>query len=112
MPKKGHQYPIDTDWKARVKNRMSELGITQNELSRRAKISKTSLSQALSDASLQAAFLPEIHKALGWLVPPLVFSQDALEMLAQYEALDEFERGVQLERLRTKAEEARRRKRN
>lgn len=110
MPRKGHQYPIDSDWKRQVRERMLELGISQNELARRAKISKTSLSQALNTESLQTAYLPEIHKALGWRVPPLVLSQDAIEMLALYDSLDEFDRGVNIERLRAKVDETRKKK--
>jgi transcriptional regulator with XRE-family HTH domain len=101
VPKKGHQYPIDDDWKQRVRDRMKELEITQNELARQAKISKASLSAALATASLQSAYVPEIHRALGWRIPPLVLSPDVLEMVAQYDQLDSFDRGVFLERLRT-----------
>ncbi len=104
MPKKGHQYPIDSDWKDRVRARLLELRIKQNELARRAKISKAALSQALSPESLQTAYVPEIHRALGWPVPPLVLAPDVLELVSIYTQLEPFDRGAFVQDARHKLE--------
>ncbi len=107
MPKKGHQYPIDSEWKDRVRVRLLELSIKQNELARRAHISKASMSAALATDSLQSAYVPEIHRALGWPVPPLVLSPDKLELLALYDQMEDRDQGGLVERARAKVEEAR-----
>jgi transcriptional regulator with XRE-family HTH domain len=108
VPKKGHQYPIDTDWKDRVRDRILELRISQNELARRARISKAALSDALSAESLQSAFVPGIHRALGWPVPPLVLAPDALELVSLYGQMEERDQGAFVQDARHKVETARR----
>jgi transcriptional regulator with XRE-family HTH domain len=108
MPRKGHQYPIDDGWKERVRARLQEMGISQNELARLARISKASMSAALSKESLQSAVVPAIHKALGWPVPPLVLSADALEMISLYDEMDPRDQGGLLERARASVEATRR----
>lgn len=57
MPLKGHAYPIDSDWRDRVAARILEMKISQNELARRAKISKASLSEALDSGSVQTTVI-------------------------------------------------------
>jgi transcriptional regulator with XRE-family HTH domain len=81
------------------------MNISQNELARRAKISKAALSEALADESLASAAVPEIHRALGWPIPTLVLKPDALEMQALFEQLGDQDRGGLLERARMKVEE-------
>ncbi len=107
MPKKGHQYPIDSGWKDRVRSRLAEMNITQNELARRANISKASLSEALAVGALQSAYVPEIHRALRWAAPQLVLSPDKLELLALYDQMEDRDQGGLVERARAKVEEAR-----
>lgn len=109
MPQKGHQYPIDRDWKRRVLERLEEMKISQNELARRAKISKSALSEALDDESIQSAAVARIHKVLGWPEPPLVLTLDALELLKLYEQLPDFDRGSLIENARNRVEGAKRR---
>lgn len=106
MPRKGYAYPITPGWRERVLEKIIELGITQNELARRAKISKTSLSDALNEASVQTTVMPAIHKVLGWEPPPLALTPDTLELLALYEQMSERDQGAMVERARANVEKA------
>lgn len=110
MPRKGPAYPISPQWRARVLGEMTHLKISQNELARRAKISKAAMSEALDAESVQTTVMPAIHKALGWPVPPVDFSPDSIEILAMYDSLDERGKGALMERLRIERELMRRRK--
>src|SRR5689334_22888325 len=86
------------------------MGISQNELGRRAKVSKTSISDALGPDSKQSACVPEIHRALEWPPPaPLLLAQDAHEILALFDSLGEKDKGEMLGRLRTLSEQQRKR---
>ena len=107
MPKKGPAIPTSKEWKDRVRARIDELGISQNELARRAKIRQSSLSAALAADSVQTTVMPEIHKALGWDPPPTQFSPDAMELLALYEQLAERDQGELIGELREKLRAAR-----
>ena len=105
MPRKGHAYPIDDPWRDRVLDRIVEMKITQNELARRAKISKAALSMALNADSTQTTVMPEIHKALGWDVPQLApMTADAQELLKLYAQRSDFDRGRMVERARSDVE--------
>jgi hypothetical protein len=78
--------------------------LTDAAFARLAKISKPALSEALASESVQTTVMPDIHKALGWRPPRLVLAPDQLELLAQWDAMDDFERGAQLERARSAAQ--------
>jgi lambda repressor-like predicted transcriptional regulator len=104
MPRKGPAYPISRQWQEDVLARIDELGISQNELARRAKISKASLSEALADGAIQSTVMPEIHRALGWPVPSALFTRDALELLALYDQMSERDQGALVERARNAVE--------
>lgn len=116
MPKKGPAIPIPEGWKERVLERIDELGISQNELARRAKIAKSSLSAALAPESVQTTVMAEIHKVLGWDPPPTQFSPDAMELIALYEQMNDLDRGEMIgaarERVRQKRVAAQRGRRN
>jgi lambda repressor-like predicted transcriptional regulator len=92
MPKKGPAIPISPEWKARVLARIDELGISQNELARRAKITKSSLSATLAPEAKQSTVMREIHKALGWEPPPTI-TKDSLELMHIIEQLPERDQG-------------------
>jgi hypothetical protein len=102
MPRKGPAYPILPGWRKAVLDRIEEMDISQNQLARDAKISKASLSEALAEGAVQTTVMPEIHKALGWKVPPTTFHPDAFEASALYSELGDFDRGEMLEKLRQK----------
>ncbi len=106
MPKKGHAIPTSPEWKERVRARLGELGISQNELARRAKIRPSTVSAALAAASGQTTVMAEIHKALGWDPPPTRFAPDGLEALAIYEQLADLDRGELLGEMRAKLKAA------
>lgn len=108
MPRKGPAYPIDSGWQRRVLERLDDLNITQNELARRARVSKASLSEALTEGAVQSTLVPVIHKALGWPVPPGVLNPDALELLALYDQMSERDQGAMVERARAVIETKRR----
>jgi transcriptional regulator with XRE-family HTH domain len=103
-PRKGQPaYAISDDWQDRVRDRIAEMGISQNELARRAHISKSALSEALMSGAVETTVMPEIHKALGWPMPQIVLHPDRLELLALYEEMSEFDKGASLERLRSQS---------
>ncbi len=104
MPRKGPAYAITEEWRSSVMTRIVEMKISQNELARRAKISKASLSDALDKDSIQTTVMPAIHKALGWDPPPTGFAPDALELLALYTQMSERDQGALIERARTDVE--------
>ncbi len=108
MPKKGQAIPTSKEWKDRVKARLVELKISQNELARRAKISASSLSAALAPDSMQTTVMTEIHKVLGWEPPPTQFSPDAMELLALYEQMSELDRGKMIGEAKAKVESLKR----
>lgn len=108
MPRKGSAYPIDAAWKRAVTDAYTTAGITQNELARRAKISKAALSEALSTESVQSTCVPEIHRALGWPMPrPPLMPPDERELLAMWDGMDPLERGRALERMKQITEDRR-----
>ncbi len=106
MPKKGPAIPTSKEWKSRVMQRIDEMGISQNELARRAHISKAAISQALAPDSMQTTVMAEIHKVLGWDPPPTQFSPDAMELLALYEQMGDRDQGELLGELKTKLRSA------
>jgi len=108
MPRKGPTYPINADWQRRVMARITEMGISQNELGRRAKVSKASMSDALTPGAVQSACVPAIHRALGWPEPPLVLTPDALELVSLYVQMGDRDQGAMVERARTLVEGKRR----
>ena len=84
---------------------------SQNELAAKAGISKSSLSEALSDDAVQSTVMPQIHKALGWpkplMAPPVV----VLRLVEYFDQLSEFRKGEWLERFKRAAEEERKKRR-
>lgn len=104
MPRKGPATAINDAWRTRVMDRIAEMEITQNELARRAKISKGSLSEALDPGSIQTTVMAEIHVALGWDVPPTGFEPEALELLKLYSQMSERDQGAMIERARNSVE--------
>ena len=100
MPRKGPAYAITPGWRDRVLERIGEMKISQNELARRARISKASMSDALADGAVQTTVMPQIHKVLGWDPPPTGFAPDALELLALYTQMSERDQGALVERAR------------
>lgn len=108
MPRKGPAYAISKEWRALVLSRLKEMNISQNELARRAKISKAAISEALNEDSVQTTVMPQINKALGWHVPPVTLSPDQLELLALYDQMPERDQGAMVERARSNVETAKR----
>lgn len=110
MPRSGHAYPITNEWKQLVKDRLKEMGISQNELGRRAKISKAAMSQTFAEKSVQSTVAPQIHAALGWPPPLLCPPLYVLQLVAAFESLPERMQGEWLERLRNAVADAKSRR--
>jgi len=116
MPRKGPAYPITNEWRRDVRVAINAMRgedgkpLSDAAFAKFAKISKAALSEALAIGSVQTTVMPDIHKALGWPPPRLVLSPDQLELLAQWDAMDDFERGAELERARSAAQRVRNRR--
>lgn len=109
MPRPGPAYPITKEWKGWVRDRIEELKRrgeirSQNDLAAKAGIAKSSLSEALSEESVQSTVMPDIHRALGWPPPLMCPPVHILQLVEYYESLSPFEQGQQLEKLRAKME--------
>lgn len=73
---------------------------SQNELADIAGISKSALSEALSDSAVQTTVMPEIHRALGWPKPLLAPPVYVLTLVDLFLRMPELDRGRWLERMR------------
>ncbi len=102
MPRKGPAFPTSKEWKEQVSAAIKALtkdpdsGITSDAaFARKAKISKSALSEALSDdpSRKQTPMMPDINAALGWPAPRVLSTPDELELWAAVQALEERELG-------------------
>lgn len=114
MPRRGPAYPIDAAWKRAARARIAELIErgdldSQNDLARRAGVSKSSLSETFAADSVQSTVLPQLHRALGWPPPLLCPPTYVLELVELFVALPERQQGEWIERIRQAVADARRR---
>lgn len=100
MPNKGPAYPISAEWRRQVSDAIEDLkNDEQSEITsrasfaRKAKIGKSSLTEALDDASIQSTVMPEINAALGWPAPRVLSTPDELELWSAVEALSDRDLG-------------------
>ncbi len=98
MPRRGQAIPITQEWKDRVRRRIEEMQISQNELARRVGVAPSAISAALAPSSKQTTVMRQIHRALEWPPPPDAITPDALEMLRVLEQLSERDQGELLGR--------------
>lgn len=63
------QLPAPPEWKARVRAKLVELGLSQHQLAAQLKISQSGISHALSPKQATATYVIEISEALGIEVP-------------------------------------------
>lgn len=102
MPRKGQAFPIDDNWRGQVRSAIAERFKSEAAFARHARISKASLSEALSPGSKQSTLVPAIHRALGWPAPrPLLLSRDDEELLRLVSQLDTTDRAALRERAMT-----------
>lgn len=83
-----------------MRSRIDEMGISQNELARRAGISIASMSDALKDGAVQTTVMREINKVVGMPAPPSAFTPDNLELNYLWDNMSERDRGALIERAR------------
>lgn len=112
MPRKGPAFGITPEWQGWVRDRIDEMvrnGEVKNDaaLAKKAKIAKSSLSEALKEGAVQTTVMREIHKALGWPPPAMALPVKVLEFLQLYLKLDDGVRGEMLGELREKVARAR-----
>lgn len=110
MPRKGQAYPVDDEWRARVRQRLTEKGLRLSDLARETKMPRSTLSELLDGKRRQTTYLPEIHDALGWDPPqsPLP-SRDAGELMYLWDRMDEVGRQAMIDRGRARLDELLRR---
>jgi transcriptional regulator with XRE-family HTH domain len=112
VPGKGHAYQITAEWQQEIRDKLEELGISQNELARLAGIRQSSLSSALKKGAIQSAKMPAINKAAG-LPPPLDSTtsagQEAARLIDQLN--DPVEKGKWIEKIRQAVEQQPKRRR-
>lgn len=107
MPRiSGQAYPIDDEWRARVRSAMDRLGMSQADLARAAGCAFSTISELLSGNSKESPILPRIHLALGWTPPRLAtLSGDAEVLMSRWDQLDKERRARLLERAEMLLEE-------
>lgn len=106
--KKGTSYVVDDAWRKRVEDRLAERGWKRADLVRESHVSKSTISDLLNGRTNECVGLAQIHRALGWDPPlPPILSNDASELFAIWDRLNEFERGRLLERARAIYEQKR-----
>lgn len=118
MPKPGPAYPITTEWRRQVRKAINDLiaGGSDEDVdsdatfAKKAKIAKSSLSEALKPTSIQSAAMPQINEALGWPRPRVLSTPDELELWAAVEQLDDRELGRMLGMAESKVSELRKRR--
>lgn len=112
MPRKGPAYPFTEDWQGWVRDRIEQMIRdgeipSQNAFAKKAGISKASLSEALKPGAKQTAYMPEIHKALGWPMPLRSPPNHVIRLVEFFTELPELEQGRWLEKIRQEVEEER-----
>lgn len=110
MPRTGKSYPVDKTWRDRLGLRLEELKKTPAWLHRESGCPKSMISELMSGKRDSTTYLPEIHKALGWLPPmgPLL-SVDDEEVFKLMRGLDSEQRAALIERGLTMQEQKRKR---
>lgn len=72
--KKIRTYPVDDAWRARVRARMLEKGITKADLHRAVGCSDATISHLIGEGkgpwSVGSRLVPRIHRILDWPAPP------------------------------------------
>lgn len=103
---RGRAYPVDDDWRRRVRDVMDSKGWSQADLAREVPCSPSVISELLSGKSNESPLIPEIHTALGWSPPHVsVLAPDTEELLALWQKLDERRKARLLERAGILAED-------
>lgn len=117
MPRKGPAYPTSEKWKAQVREAIDALIEDKNSdvtsdaaFARRAKIGKSSLSEALAPDGKQTPMMPDINEALGWPAPHVLSTPDELEVWFAVQALSDRDLGRILGMAETTAARLRKRR--
>lgn len=93
--RRGHAYPVKTQWQEDVRARLKALGMTRKDLARKIGAAQSSVQDALtSPEAKHSVLVPAIHAAIGWSPPPdpqspPLPSPDAIEMAHLFDRLPE-----------------------
>lgn len=102
MPRKGHAYPVDDEWRSRVEERLKELGLKRSDLAKTVGCQRSLITELLQtnphkNQRNHTTFLPEIHAALFWPAPQAVLGPSEVPELGYlYERLDDRGKAVVL----------------
>jgi hypothetical protein len=101
MPRKGQSYPVNDEWRARVEQRLVDLGWSRAKLAKEAGCPRSLITELLcTDAEKRAdpnkiqrnqtTYLPEIHLALSWPKPQPALAPGVVPELSYiYDKLDD-----------------------
>jgi hypothetical protein len=77
-------YPVTPDWCARVRERLQQMGKTQEWLADRCGCSPAAISDLIKCKRIQSKLVPGVHAALGWDAPaPPVAGEDANPLITR-----------------------------
>jgi hypothetical protein len=68
-PPRGAAHPIDAVWRARVDERLAELGMNRSDLARKIGASTAAVAILMGPRTKQSRLVPAIHRVLGWRLP-------------------------------------------
>lgn len=104
---------ISEEWQRAVDSRIEDMkkrepGFSQNELARRAKISGSTITEALKPGAVEVSLrvMIAINSVLGLPLPPDAMTPEEMEFVQFIRGLDPEGRGTMRERARMEAERA------
>jgi transcriptional regulator with XRE-family HTH domain len=103
----GQAFPVNDAWRDTIKRKLEKKGMSQADLARAVRCSASVISELLSGKSNESPLVPDIHYQLEMTPPQMaVLSEDAEELLANYQKLDEAGKARLRERAAMLAEDA------
>ena len=93
----GPRYPMTAAWKADVRRRLDEMGMTQTDLAHAARVTPGSITNMLSDEQESSVAVPAVAKALGIGMPAIDGDAELAQLI---HSLDEGQKRLVLEMVR------------
>ena len=101
MPRKGQAFPIDDKWKSGVIAEMETRGVSNADLARVLKVSRSVITEMFKPVTGQSTLVPGIHAFFGWPPPRIVIpSKDSDELAYLFANLSDAKAAALLERAR------------